>query len=530
MCSSGGGLLAGRGVTNKRYFNSFENRGSSYHFPVTQIMRNKKIDDSYFHILKYTSIFGWVQGIGILVDIVRNKLVAMILGPNGMGLISLFNSTIKLISDSTNLGIGMSAVKNIAEDFDNATPSRLSHTIRTIRSWSLITALFGMLVCIVFSPLFNHVTFSWGNHTLHFVLLSPIIALMAVTTGEMAILKGTRRLKNLATVSICNVVGALLISVPAYVYFGVKGIIPSLLGIAIFQMLITVRYSYRYYPLHFSFAWPVLGQGMEMVRLGIAFVVAGIFGSGADFVIRSYLSHIDSLDMVGFYNAGYVITMTYASMVFSAMETDYFPRLSSVSETGVKLNLVANRQIEVSILLMAPLLTFFMVFMPILLPLLYSGKFAPVINMAQIAIFSMYLRAVYLPVEYISLSRRDSLAYLIQEAFSAVIMAASVIVGYRLKGLDGTGLGLSVSAAAETVFVLVYTRYRYRYALSRDAVLFLVCQLAIGGAAYGSTFIANKVVHLSLSGILIVASGAISYSLLKKKTHWGLLLKLKHPK
>ena len=83
---------------------------------------------------------------------------------------------------------------------------------------------------------------------------------------------------------------------------------------------------------------------------------------------------------------------------------------------------------------------------------------------------------------------------------------------------------------SRTIVTSMYTRYRYRYAVSRDAVLFLVCQLAIGGAAYGSTFIANKVLHLSLSGILIVASCAISYSLLKKKTHWGLLLKLKHPK
>lgn len=493
-------------------------------------MQSKEVDDSYSHILKYTSIFGWVQGIGILVDIVRNKLVAMILGPNGMGLISLFNSTIKLISDSTNLGIGMSAVKNISEDFDHATPSRLSHTIRTIRSWSLITALFGMLVCIVFSPVFNHVTFSWGNHTLHFILLSPIVALMAVTTGEMAILKGTRRLKNLALISICNVVGALLISVPAYYYFGIKGIIPSLLGIAIFQMVATIRYSYKYYPLHFSFTRPVLGEGMGMVRLGIAFVVAGVFGSGAEFVIRSYLSHTSSLDIVGFYNAGYVITMTYASMVFSAMETDYFPRLSSISETGEKLNLVANRQIEVSILLLAPLLTFFMVFMPILLPLLYSSKFVPVINMAQIAIFSMYMRAVYLPVEYISLSRRDSRAYLIQEAFSALIMAVCVMVGYRLKGLDGTGLGLTISATVEMAFVLLYTKYRYRYVVSRNVVLFLVCQLAIGASAYGTTFVANKVLHLFLSGIFIVASCAISFSFLKKKTHFGHYLKSKYSK
>jgi len=77
-------------------------------------MNESEKDSSYSHILKYTALFGGVQGLNILVGIVRNKLVAMILGPEGMGLVSLFNSTTKLVSDSTNFGISMSAVKNIS--------------------------------------------------------------------------------------------------------------------------------------------------------------------------------------------------------------------------------------------------------------------------------------------------------------------------------------------------------------------------------------------------------------------------------
>lgn len=75
--------------------------------------RNSK--NSYSHILKYTGLFGGIQFLNLLISIVRNKFVALILGPLGMGLISLFNSTINLVSNTTNLGISMSAVKNIAE-------------------------------------------------------------------------------------------------------------------------------------------------------------------------------------------------------------------------------------------------------------------------------------------------------------------------------------------------------------------------------------------------------------------------------
>ena len=98
-------------------------------------MEKQEKDDSYSHILKYTSLFGGVQGLGILVGIVRNKLVALLLGPDGMGLVSLFNSTIKLVSDSTNFGLSMSAVKNLSEAYDTGDDEKVRHVVRLVRSW-----------------------------------------------------------------------------------------------------------------------------------------------------------------------------------------------------------------------------------------------------------------------------------------------------------------------------------------------------------------------------------------------------------
>ena len=151
--------------------------------------------DSYSHILKYTGIFGGVQGLNILLGLVRNKLVALLLGPAGMGLASLFNSTVNFISQATNFGISFSAVKHVSELFDSGDEVAIGHFVKVVRAWSLLTALIGMLVCIVVGPLLSDYTFAWGNHTLHFVLLSPAVGLLAITGGETAILKGARQLR-----------------------------------------------------------------------------------------------------------------------------------------------------------------------------------------------------------------------------------------------------------------------------------------------------------------------------------------------
>lgn len=340
-------------------------------------MKAARRTDSYSHILKYTGLFGGVQGIGILVGIVRNKLVAVILGPHGMGLVSLFNATIKFVSDSTNFGISMSGVKNISEAFAQNDTAGIERSVALIRYWSLLAAVVGSLLCSALSPLFNYYTFAWSGHLLHFVLLSPIVGMMAITAGELAILKGARRLRQLATVTVYNLLSALVISVVIYYFFGEAGIVPSLFLMALAQMILVVVCSCRIFPFSLKAHKALFHEGLGMIRLGMAFVLAGMLGSGADFIIRSFLNNLSGTEMVGLYNAGFMMTMTYVGMVFSAMETDYFPRLSGVAQLGTTFNTMVNRQTEVMILLVSPLLVAFMVTLPILLPLLYSGKFSP---------------------------------------------------------------------------------------------------------------------------------------------------------
>jgi O-antigen/teichoic acid export membrane protein len=106
-------------------------------------MDTKEQADSYSSILKYTALFGGVQGLAIVVGLVRNKIIAVLLGTDGMGLQSLFNSTIKLVSDSTNMGISMSAVKYLSSELSSGDDDKINGAVKVIRSWSFLAALIG---------------------------------------------------------------------------------------------------------------------------------------------------------------------------------------------------------------------------------------------------------------------------------------------------------------------------------------------------------------------------------------------------
>ena len=478
-------------------------------------MNKKETSNSYSHILKYTSIFGGVQGLVILIGMVRNKLIALLLGPQGMGLMALFNSTVRLISDTTGLGLGMSAVRELSRLYDEEHHEELKSRIELIRSWSLITACLGFVLCVVLSPLINHYTFSWGNHTLHFILLAPIIALTALSAGELSILKATRKLRRLAEISIYGVLCALATSVPLYYIFGESAIVPSLIIIALSQFIITITYSFHYYPYRVHFDSDTFSEAKPMLRLGISFLGAGIMGSGSDFIVRSFLNYEGSLDDVGLYNAGYMITMTYAGVIFSAMETDYFPRLSSVNNNVEERNLLVNRQLEVSLLLISPLLILLMSILPIALPLLYSDAFLAVLPMVKVAIFAMFMRSLELPVAYITLSRGDSKAFFLLETTYYLLFIMMFWLGYKYAYLFGVGLGLVVTGLLFNIILYAFAYQKYSFCISKRMLLYLAIQLFLAGLVYFISSNSNTLLSWSIQGASIVTSFCFSFYILR---------------
>ena len=475
----------------------------------------KENDELYSHVLKFTGLFGGVQGLNVVIGLVRNKFVALLLGPGGMGLVSLFNTTVQLISQATHLGISFSAVRHISEYYDAENTEKVAHYVKVVRGWCLLTALVGMLVCIVLGPFLSSATFSWGDHTLHFVLLAPAIGMIAITGGETAILKGQRKLGALALVQIVAALASLVISIPIYYFFWQAGIVPVIVLMAFVTMCATLWFSLRLFPLQFGGTYGILGEGMEMVRLGVAYTLAAVIGTASEMLIRSYLNVVGDLDVLGLYNAGYMLTITYAGMVFSAMETDYYPRLSAVQHDIRATNETVNRQMEVSLLLVSPMLAALIIALPVVVPLLFSQEFLPVVGMAQVAALAMYMKVLTLPVAYITLARGYSLSYLFLETSYFVVFVILIFFGYRYWGLFGTGVAITLAHVFEFLLVNAYAYKKYGYRSSATVYGYAIVQGALGLLAYILTLVADGYLYWAVGALIVMLSGLLSLKALR---------------
>ena len=483
-------------------------------------------DGSYQHVLKYTGLFGGVQGLTILIGLVRNKAMAVLLGAAGMGFNALMMSVQTFAAQATNLGLSFGAVPKLSEVYEQNNHSQLDYYVQVIRLWSLIAAVLGLLFCVVASGVVDNLTFTWGNHTLHYAMLGLSVAMMAIAGGETAVLKATRRMGSLARVQIYGAIGAVMLSVPLYYYRGQSGVVPAIVLIAALNTLLTLIYSYRCYPFKIQFCKQHLRDGFSMIRLGVSFVLAAAIGSGAEMAIRAFLNVEGSMDDVGFYNAAYMITITYAGMVFSAMETDYFPRLSAVHKDIEATNDTVNKQMEVSLLLLSPMLVALLMMLPVLIPMLFRSDFLPVVAMAQVAVLAMYFKVQTMPVAYITLARSRSLSFLLLESTYFVALVVAIVVGYRWWGIWGTGVAIVVAHVLEYIVVNAYAIWQYSYRPTWRVGRYALLQMSIGALAYAVSIWTEGFAYWIAEAALTLVSTACSLYILHQKTHlWEALMR-----
>lgn len=75
---------------------------------------NSEKNHIYKQIIKYIGIFSSIQGLSVLTGVIRNKITALLLGTEGMGMMSLLNTTVIFMSQATGLGLSFSGVREIA--------------------------------------------------------------------------------------------------------------------------------------------------------------------------------------------------------------------------------------------------------------------------------------------------------------------------------------------------------------------------------------------------------------------------------
>lgn len=476
---------------------------------------------AYRQILKVTSIFGGIQFFNIILGIIRTKAIAIFIGPAGIGIISVLNSTIDLLVRITSCGLETSAVRDVACNEENT--QKLSNIVQIINRISFITGLIGFIITLLFSEKLSILTFGNSDYKTVFQWVSISILIKQVINGKNSIFQGLRKVQDLAKANLYGSLLGLLISLPLYYFLKIDGIVPSILASTFISYFIVVLYSKKSIS-HIKRGdikiRETFNEGKEMLKLGLVLSLGGLMTILASYLLQIYITRNGGIEVLGYYNAGFTILNSYVGILFTVMATDYYPKLSAIINDNSKIRKVVFEQVYTAILIITPVVACFITFSFLIVRLLYSKEFLIIESMIIWGILGMVFKTVSWGIGYILIAKGDSKLFITNSIVFNLVSLVLNVLGYHFWGLEGLGASYFIYYIIHFIAMIMIAKSKYDFNLDNEFKLpFLIC-LLICLTTFGAYFISIVLLKWVILITLIIISLAYSYKQLDKKLNF----------
>lgn len=452
------------------------------------------MSNQYRSILKATSIFGGTQFLQILIQLIRSKFVAILIGTTGMGLSTMYSTSLALIITIFGAGINTSVVRDLSKANDEHDWNKVSLIISVFRRLILALSILGVIFVVASSSFLSELAFKNSSRQLDYCFLSLMVFFSLLQQGNTALLVSLRRIKDTAKCSLFNSLATLATSVPFFYFWRLNGIVPGLIVSTMSGYVITYYFAHKIkLPKVKVSKSDIMLYGKGMLYLGMSLVIAQLLGNATTYGINIFISRMGGLSDLGLYNAGVNITMQSVMLVFSAMASDYFPRLVTSLKDNKLMNETVNQQTEIILYLAVPILSIMMVASPLIIRILLSKEFLAITGFIRILCLGMLLKAVSYSLGYISFAKGDKKVYMFLEGFYGNIVNLVLSIGlYYLWGLTGLAISFVIDYLQYYFVVSAVDRKRYGYQSDKTvSKLILVSVSSIAGMLVLSYILPN---------------------------------------
>ena len=466
-------------------------------------------------VVKAMGVFSGVQALNILCSVVRCKLVAMWIGPAGIGLFAIWNSALDMINTATNLGVRSSSVRDISADVSRGDRAAISRVVTVVRRWSLWLGVAGALLTMAFAPLLSRISFGDDRHVFGFVALSVAVFVMSLSNGEQAILQGTSMLARLAKATASGTVAGLVISVPLFYFLRVDSVLLSVIVCAVCSALFAFVYRNREYPRAPLTNREVMAQGRAFVRLGIFMTVGALLALVSNYAFVAYLNWQGGEELVGYYQASYTLANKYVGLVLAALGMEYYPRLSRVATSRLRLGLFTSQEINITLAVLTPMVMVMILLRQVVVHLLYTPQFEVVFTCLTWMLVGMVLRAISWCMSFVILAKGDGKAYIVTESLSVAVGFALNVIGYSRYGLAGLGFSFVLWYVIYNVIVAAVIFGKYKMRLHRSVWGNMAASVALSVACAAMVECGQYAVAVALAAVAII----MGFVLMRKHLH-----------
>jgi PST family polysaccharide transporter len=312
-------------------------------------------------------------------------------------------------------------------------------------------------------------------------ILGAVALLEAVSSGQKALLQGLRRVGDIARIQIAAAVLTTLLAVGIYAWLREDGIVPVIILTSLVQLscswFFARRVGVQEVPQPWQETWRNFGQ---LFKLGSALMYGAVLTAMAGLAIRALMVRDLGLEAAGLYQAAWTLSGMFGAIVLQALATDFYPRLTEVSQNSTAMNRLINEQIEVGMLLALPGVSAAIAFAPWLIQLLYSTKFTMAAELLPWLVIGVFGQVVTWPLGMVMQAKAATGWLYFNRTHNAIVQLVCTAGLISMMGLLGAALGYLLYIVWQGLLALYIARRLTRFRVSREMQrVFWLCLGAI---------------------------------------------------
>ena len=467
-------------------------------------------------LIKSMLVIGSAQFVNILISIFRMKVLAVLLGPNGVGMLSIYNSLLEMVQQTAGLGIGSSGVREIASSRgDGATLSRVR---RVLFAAHLIQGTLAIITVWLLQERIAIWLFGDALLAMEVGLIGIAILLSLLATTQMVLLQGLRRIVDMGRVTVIGAFIGTLVGLAAVWLQGERGLIWFIVVQPLATVLIALNYTRRLpkpitIRLSLFEAWSVW---KSMAKLGFAFMLGGLATAATLLLVRSLITKELGLDAAGYFAAAWGIAITYVGFLLAAMGADYYPRLTEVIHDKFAVVRLVNDQIQLALAIGGPILLLFIGLSPWLIILFYSTAFEPAGKLLQWQMVGNVFKLAGWAMSFsIVAAARGKMFFLIELGFN-IVFFGMVFIYLPHVGLEVTAYAFVMGYFVYLIIAYIMARSIHGFHLQFLSIGLLGLHTSLGFALLMLALIAPLAAAI-VSPLLAAAAGIFGLRIVLSK-------------
>lgn len=396
--------------------------------------------------MKFFSTFfyaGFASGVRVFSGFLSSKVIAVLLGPMGVGYIGQFyNVTSFLISFCNGLwNTGVVAIS--ADEKDRASfPTRVATLFKLV----LFSAvLIGFLV-FCFSSQLSDFSFHEANYAYLFRILGVLLVILCVNQFFISLLNGRRETKKYAIASISGSIFSLGMTVLLIYFWRLNGALIAITisgtGIIFFSAYLLSRCSW--------FRWSMLAQKFDK-KLLKSFLSYSLVGLSTAIVlpitqlfVRSYLARHLSWTEAGYWQALGRLSQAYLNILTTALTVYFLPKFSSLEDrSDLRRELKRGLIYIIIFMIVATLLIYLLRFF--LIEIAYTKQFYPLASLFKYQLVGDFFQIISWLFGYLLLAKAKVKALVTTEIIFGASYCGLVVVLTRYMGLSGAVLAMTLN-------------------------------------------------------------------------------------